>query len=152
MNPAGNLLGYFRVIKVAVQFVWIGALLSLPECINSPVNVRDAFYIPSFQHRFEIIPYNCIVTYEIILGCDVDPVLDNVARILPVLSLTGIIKILADTWLPQRITQCEPLAYPVTGSPDITILTHLGKFPENIIADDAPHAVRDQAHIISSNQ
>ena len=42
VNPAGNLLGYFRVIKVAVQFVWICALLPLPECINSPVNVRDA--------------------------------------------------------------------------------------------------------------
>jgi hypothetical protein len=102
MNPAGNLLGHFRVIEVAIQFVWVCALLPLPECINSPVNVLDAFYIPSFQHRLEIISYICIVTYEIIFGCDVNPVLDNVARILPVLGLIGIIKILADTRLPPE--------------------------------------------------
>ncbi len=116
------------------------------------MNVREVSQcskILEFFHPPEIIADCRIVTYKIVPSGDVDPIEDDILGVLSIFSLASIIEIFPDPRFTQRIPQREPKTDLGSTILNVSILTHLGEFPQHIVGDDAPHTVRNNADIVA---
>ena len=104
---------------------------------------------PPPPHFLEVVCDGSVMGDEIIPRRDVHPAGD-VGRIHAVVGFVGVVQRRLHRGFAQRASQREPKGHlPI---PHILIFAHSRELPQNVVRDDAAHAVSDDGHLLSGLQ